>query len=211
MTINRFSMSYKDVEIEVLNASIHDLKVDALMCPTNKYLKMQEDFAKQIKEIGGEEIEREASSILKDYKNIPYLKDFNGTCPIGTAVITGAGKLNPRIKYIIHSPVINEPGELTKRTRILSAIRGVMQRAYESWWKLGLDEESNLCESIAIPGFKMGSHKLSKEKFARAIIDGLINHFNTWFVNAPLKKVILFDSDEELLEKYMQILKELED
>jgi len=204
-----YKMKYKDVQIQVIKGKISNLQVDAVMCPTNSYLRMEADVAKFLKEIGGSEIETEALNFLENYKDYSYLKDFEGSCPIGTAVITSAGKLIPNIKYVIHAPVINESGEQTKRTRILSAIRGVMQRAYEAWWKLGLNEKSNLCESIAIPGFKMGTERLSKAKISRAIIDGLVNQLNTWFVKAPLKKIILIDQDDELLQQHIKVLETL--
>ena len=82
-----------------------------------------------------------------------------------------------------------------------------MQRAYEAWWKLGLSEESEICESIAIPGSTVGTERLTKGKLARTIVDGLINQFNTWFVNAPLKRVVIFDNDEEILDELEKTLK----
>lgn len=205
----KYEMRYKDVLIQVVKGDIIELQVDAIVCPTNASLKMVKSIGKVLKDVGGFEIENEALEFLKNYKDHFFLKDFEGSCPIGTAVITSAGKLAPNIKYVIHAPIITNIGEKTKRTRILSAIRGVMQRAYEVWWKLGLDEDSNLCESLAIPRLRMQDDQISNKKLAGAVIDGLINQFNTWFVKAPLKKIILIDKNEELLQDYQEIMKSI--
>ena len=198
---------YKNLIIEVIHGSITDLEVDAIVNPANKYLKMGGGVALAIKRAAGQEVEDEALTMLKNYKKYPNLKDYGGFCPIGEAIVTSAGNLRPRIKFIIHAPTMNEPVEKSNRNRVLSAIRATMQRAYELWWNLGLDKDSVEVSSIAFPAMGTGAGKIPKNKAAKAIIDGLVNQMNTWFVKAPLRKIILCDINQEMVEEFKSALK----
>ena len=202
---------YKNLVIEVIYGSITDLNVDAIVNPANKYLEMGGGVALAIKKAAGQQVEDEALDKLKNHKNFTHLKDYNGICPIGEAVVTSAGNLKPKIKFIIHAPTMNEPVEKSNRNRVLSAVRATMQRAYELWWNLGLDKDSFEVYSIAFPAMGTGTGNMPKKKAARAIIDGIINQVNTYFVNAPLQKIILCDIDLEMVEEFKNALHFFED
>ena len=204
-------LKYKNLTIEIQYGSITDLEVDAIVNPSNKYLKMGGGVALAIKKAAGQQVEDEALEKLKNHKNYAHLKDYEGFCPIGEAVVTSAGNLEPKIKYIIHTPTMNESVEESNRNRILSAVRATMQRAYELWWNLGLEKDSVEVKSIAFPAMGTGAGRLPKNKAARAIIDGIINQINTYFVNAPLNKIILCDIDLEMVEEFKKALKYFED
>ncbi|NHI92793.1 MAG: hypothetical protein EAX96_09860 [Candidatus Lokiarchaeota archaeon] len=202
---------YKNLVIQVFHGNITDLTVDAIVNPSNKYLKMDSGIALAIKKAAGKVVEDEAFNILKNYKNQSHLKDYGGFCPIGEAVITTAGNLKPNIKFIIHTPIMNDLIEESNRNRLLSAIRATMQRAYELWWNLGLDKDSVEVKSIAFPAMGIESGGITKKKSAKAIIDGIINQSNTYFVNAPLNNIILCDIDLEMVEEFKNGLKYFEE
>ena len=194
-----------------MHGSITELEVDAIVNPANKYLKMGGGVALAIKKAAGQQVEDEALEKLKNHKNYSHLKDYEGFCPIGEAVVTSSGNLKPKIKFIIHAPTMNEPVEKSNRNRVLSAVRATMQRVYELWRNLGLEKNSVELNSIAFPAMGTGAGKLPKKKAARAITDGIINQVNTHFVNAPLSKIILCDIDLEMVEEFKKALEFFED
>lgn len=116
------------VRIEVLEADIARLEVDAIANAANDHLWMGSGVAGAIKREGGDEIEREAVA--------------KGPIPVGTAVATGAGRLPAR--WVIHGAVMDQ-------TLTTSADR--IQRTVESC--LALADELG-CASLALPAFGTG-------------------------------------------------------
>lgn len=173
---------YKDTKIEVIYGNITNLKVDGIVNTTNSLMKMDGGVAGRIKIAAGEEIEKEV---------IKNLKKIGGQCPIGKVILTSAGKLQPNIKYIIHAPIINEPTESSSQNRIKSAVRGVMNKVYE----INLNEPGKFA-TIAFPAMGFEAGEVLKDKIAQAMVDGIINYFNTT-VNTSVKSVIFCDTNEE--------------
>ncbi|MHA1298147.1 MAG: macro domain-containing protein [Candidatus Helarchaeota archaeon] len=177
-----YDTQYNQTKIKVIHDSITNLNVDAIVNPANSYMKMGGGVAKAIKKAAGQEVEGEA---------IKKLKEFNGQCPIGKAILTSAGKLKPNIKYIIHAPTMNNPVEPSNINRIKSAVRGVMGRVYE----FNIIESEKIV-SLAFPAMGTGAGKVPKNKAAQAIVDGIINYFNTT-VNFSLALIFLCDINKE--------------
>src|SRR5438067_2622609 len=80
------------LELEVLEADIAALAVDAIANAANDHLWMGAGVAGAIKRAGGAEIEREAVA--------------QGPVAVGEAVATGAGRLPAR--WVIHAAVMGQ-------------------------------------------------------------------------------------------------------
>jgi O-acetyl-ADP-ribose deacetylase (regulator of RNase III) len=132
-------------EVEVLEADIAALEVDAVANAANDHLWMGAGVAGAIKRAGGDEIEREAIA--------------KGPVEVGDAVATGAGRLPAR--YVIHGAVMGQDlrtdGELVRRTT---------RRCLEVADELG-------CESVALPAFGTGVGGLPLEECARVMVDAV--------------------------------------
>lgn len=187
---------YNETIIQVILDSITNLKVDAIVNPANSLMKMGGGVAKAIKNAAGNKVEDEA---------IKKLETFKGLCPIGSSILTSAGNLKPNINYIIHAPTMNNPVEPSNTNRIRSAVRGVMKTVYNH-----NIEESEKILSLAFPAMGTGAGKVPKNKAAQAIIDGIINYFNTT-VNFNLDKIILCDINEEQVEEFRKTLLDIID
>src|SRR5207237_1834328 len=94
------------VQLEVVEGDITRLEVDAIANAANDHLWMGAGVAGAIKRAGGEEIEREAVA--------------KGPIAIGTAVATGAGRLQAR--YVVHGAVMGQDlrtnAELVEQTTL---------------------------------------------------------------------------------------------
>ncbi|AFZ70449.1 putative phosphatase, C-terminal domain of histone macro H2A1 like protein [Caldisphaera lagunensis DSM 15908] len=119
-------------------------EVEAIVNPANSYLIMGGGVAGAIKKKGGKIIEEEA---LK-YSPID----------IGKAVLTNAGKLKAR--FVIHSPTMKYPGELTNENNVRSSIKAALKIALEKGIK-----------SIAFPGMGTGVGGISYNLGAKILIE----------------------------------------
>src|SRR3989338_1104015 len=123
-----------------------------------------------IKKIGGEEIEMEAVS--------------NAPIPIGSAVLTTAGKL--RCKHVIHAPTMEQPASLIDVGNVKEATRAALECA----------DENNL-KRIAIPGMGTGVGGVPRDNAANAMIGVIVN-----FEGKSLEEVILVDRNEEMVKEW---------
>jgi O-acetyl-ADP-ribose deacetylase (regulator of RNase III) len=128
--------------LEVVDGDIAALEVDAIANAANDHLWMGVGVAGAIKRAGGDEIEREAVS--------------KGPVPVGSAVATGAGRLQAR--YVIHGAVMGQDlrtsAELIERTT-----RSCIALADE----LG-------CDSLALPAFGTGVGGFPLDQCARIMV-----------------------------------------
>jgi O-acetyl-ADP-ribose deacetylase (regulator of RNase III) len=130
------------VELEVVEADITALKVDAVVNAANDHLWMGSGVAGAIKRAGGVEIEREAMA--------------KGPVAVGDAVATTAGDLPAR--YVIHGAVMGQdlrtdPAKIERTTR----------RCLELAQELGV-------RTIAFPALGTGVGGLAPEASARAMV-----------------------------------------
>jgi len=131
------------LELEVVEGDITSLDVDAIANAANDHLWMGAGVAGAIKRAGGEEIEREAVA--------------KGPIPIGTAVATGAGRLQAR--YVVHGAVMGQDlrtnAELVEQTTLSC---------------LAVADELG-CESLALPAFGTGVGGFPLDECARLMVD----------------------------------------
>ena len=128
--------------LEVVESDITQLDVDAIANAANDHLWMGGGVAGAIKRAGGDEIEREAMR--------------NAPAPVGTAVVTSAGRLPAR--HVVHGVVMGQDLHTTPEL-VARATRSCLEVADE----LG-------AESLALPAFGTGMGGLPLTDAARAIV-----------------------------------------
>ena len=163
------------MKVTIIKGDITNLAVDAIVNAANSYGYMGGGVAGAIKKIGGEEIEMEAVS--------------NAPIPIGSAVLTTAGKL--RCKHVIHAPTMEQPASLIDVGNVEEATRAALECA----------DENNL-KRIAIPGMGTGVGGVPTDKAAKAMIEVIVN-----FEEKSLEEVILVDRNEEMVKEWNKVFK----
>lgn len=84
------------ISIQIKKGSVVDQLVEAVVCSANNWLVLGTGNAGEIREAGGQAVQRECDKMIKENQNKPF--------PIGRAVATGTGKLKKRgYKIIIHA------------------------------------------------------------------------------------------------------------
>jgi len=135
-------------EVEVQQADITKLDVDAIANAANNHLWMGAGVAGALKRAGGDEIEREAIA--------------KGPIAVGEAVATSAGRL--QAKWVIHGAVMAQDlrtdADLVERTT-----RSVLRVADE----LG-------AESVALPAFGTGVGGFPLDECARLMVAAVRAH-----------------------------------
>jgi len=135
-------------DIEVLEADITALEVDAVVNAANNHLWMGGGVAGAIKRKGGAEIEAEAVR--------------QGPLAVGESVVTGAGSLPAR--YVIHAAVMGQDLQ-TDADNIRRATQTALERAKE----LGV-------ETVAFPALGTGVGGFPVAEAARIMIGEARNH-----------------------------------
>jgi O-acetyl-ADP-ribose deacetylase len=131
------------MEVEVVEADITTVPVDAIANAANDRLWMGAGVAGAIKRAGGAEIEREAVA--------------KGPLEVGDAVATGAGRLSAR--WVVHGAVMGQD----LRTDA-EKIRRTTRRCLEVADEVG-------AESLALPAFGTGVGGFPAEDSARVMTD----------------------------------------
>jgi O-acetyl-ADP-ribose deacetylase (regulator of RNase III) len=139
---NRVTIKLNDTQLDLVEADITELAVDAIVNPANGDLKLGSGVAGAIRQKGGPSIQKECDRI--------------GGTPVGTAVITGAGEL-PQ-KHVIHA-VGPRMGEGEEDRRLASAVRS----------SLALADRHNL-KSIAVPAISTGNFDVPVGRCARVTL-----------------------------------------
>ena len=139
MKQNRLSIRLNETRLDLIEADITELSVDAIVNPANEKLKLGSGVAGAILEKGGMSIQKECNRI--------------GGTAVGTAVITGAGDLEAH--HVIHA-VGPKMGEGDEDRKLSSAVRS----------SLALADRHGL-RSIAIPAISTGVFEFPIDRCAR--------------------------------------------
>ena len=131
------------MELEVVQADITELEVDAIANAANDQLWMGMGVAGAIKRAGGDEIEAEAMA--------------KGPIAVGDAVATTAGRLPAR--HVIHGAVMGQ--DLRTTTDL---VRRTTRRCLEVADELG-------ARSLALPAFGTGAGGLPAEECAAVMVE----------------------------------------
>ncbi|BAJ51227.1 Appr-1-p processing enzyme family [Candidatus Caldarchaeum subterraneum] len=168
----------RDTEVICLKGDITEVEADAIVNAANQWLKMGGGVAGAILRKGGPSIQEECDRI--------------GYCPVGGAVITGAGKL--RARYVIHAvgPRMGEGDEERKlRDAVINSLK--------------LADTYNLT-SIAMPAISTGAFGYPLEEAAKVIITAVTDYLLR--ENSGLKKVLFVLYDEHAFRVFQRLLEE---
>lgn len=128
--------------LELVEADITDLEVDAVVNAANQHLQLGAGVAGAIRAKGGPSIQEECNRI--------------GGTPVGTAVMTGAGNLKAR--QVIHA-VGPQMGEGDEDKKLASAVRSALALADRHGMK-----------SIALPAISTGIFGFPLDRAARIML-----------------------------------------
>lgn len=161
------------MQLEVVEGDIAKLAVDAVANAANDHLWMGAGVAGALKRAGGEEIEREAVA--------------QGPIPLGSAVVTGAGRLPAR--YVIHGAVMGQ--DLRTDAEL---VRGTTRSCLTLADELG-------CATLALPAFGTGVGGLPLDECARAMVAEV-----STFEAASLQRVVFAVFGEQARAAFEQAL-----
>lgn len=139
------------------------VKADAIVNPANSLMVMGGGVAGAIKRAAGDEVEQEAR------KKAPV--------PVGKAIVTGAGKLQPRIKAVIHAPTMERPTMPTTPEKVFRAAKAALQAAAQHGF-----------ETIAMPALGAGVGRVPVKDSVEKILEAVVEH---WSKNDLPKKLLL--------------------
>jgi len=142
MAENKLSLELNGTILELIEADITELEVDAIVNAANEQLELGSGVAGAIRDKGGASIQEECHRI--------------GSTPVGTAVMTGAGDL--KAKQVIHA-VGPRKGEGDEDRKLASAVRAAMALA-----------DRNGLRSIALPAISTGNFGFPVDRAARIML-----------------------------------------
>jgi O-acetyl-ADP-ribose deacetylase (regulator of RNase III) len=142
MPENKLSLELNGTTLELIEADITELDVEAVVNAANEDLQLGTGVAGAIRNKGGPSIQEECDRI--------------GHTPVGTAVMTGAGDL--KAKQVIHA-VGPRYGEGDDDRKLASAVRASLALA-----------DRNGLRSIALPAISTGNFGFPTDRAARVML-----------------------------------------
>ncbi len=144
----RLTLRCNGVEIVLAVGDITEAECDAVVNPANSLMIMGGGVAGALRRAAGQEVEAEAR------KHAPV--------PVGRAIATSAGRLAPRIRYIIHAPTMERPAMRTTEGKVEKAAYAALHMASE----LGVG-------CVAFPAMGAGVGGLDAEESMAAMLRAL--------------------------------------
>jgi len=139
---NRIVITMNNTTLELVEGDITDLDGEAIVNAANENLVLGGGVAGTIKRRGGPSVQEECRRI--------------GSTGVGTAVITGAGKM--KFRHVIHA-VGPKMGEGDEDRKLSAAVRS----------SLALADRHGL-KSVAIPAISTGNYGFPVERCARILL-----------------------------------------
>jgi O-acetyl-ADP-ribose deacetylase (regulator of RNase III) len=167
--------------IELIQGDITKVEADAIVNAANTSLLGGGGVDGAIHRAGGKAILEECIKI----------RERQGSCKTGEAVITTAGNLPA--KYVIHTvgPVYNSGGEKVEK---------LLANAYSNSLKLAVE---NNVETIAFPNISTGIYRFPKDRAAQIAVETVSLFLKE---NSSIKKVIFVCFDDENYNQYKELL-----
>ncbi len=168
------------MELHLVKADITTIEIDAIVNAANTSLLGGGGVDGAIHRKGGKKILEECIAI----------RNKQGGCKVGEAVITSAGNLPS--KFVIHTvgPVWNQDNIETDK---------LLSNCYQNSLNLALKHH---IQSIAFPNISTGIYHFPKEKAAQIAINTVINYKDI----KHFKKILFVCFDEENYKIYHQFL-----
>ncbi len=166
--------------IAIAKGDITLVECDAVVNPANSLMIMGGGVAGALRRAAGEEVEAEAR--------------HKAPVPVGKAITTSAGKLAPRIKFIIHAPTMERPAMRTTKSKVVKATKAALEEAARQG-----------VECITFPALGAGVGGLSASESLEAMLEALDEHLAS-SKNGAKKIIFIAYSDSDL----KQFLKTLE-
>ena len=138
----------EEVTFRLVQGDITERDVDAIVNAANSHLRHGGGVAGAIVRKGGQVIQEESDRI--------------GFVPVGSAVITGAGKLPA--KFVIHA-VGPRMGEGNEDMKLKSAVRSILEIA-----------SANRIRRIAMPAISSGIFGFPKDRCAAILVQGALQY-----------------------------------
>ncbi|GBC69688.1 O-acetyl-ADP-ribose deacetylase [archaeon HR01] len=169
-------MRVGSTEIALLKGDITLCDVEAVVNAANSMLKMGGGVAGAILRRGGQSIQEECDRI--------------GYCPVGGAVITGAGRL--RARYVIHA-VGPRMGEGDEDRKLSDAVLNTLKLATQYNVK-----------SLAFPAISTGVFGFPKKRCAEIMIGTTIDYLLR--ERTSLEKILFVLYDDETYRVFEEVL-----
>lgn len=173
---NRIALDLDGTALEIVDGDITELDVDALVNPANEQLKLGSGVAGAIRDKGGPSVQEECDRI--------------GGTPVGTAVMTGAGKL--RARQVIHA-VGPRMGEGDEDRKLSSAVRSALALA-----------DRNALRSIALPAISTGTFGFPLDRAARIMLTEIHRYIQG---GTKLEKVVVSLYGDEAFQTFRRELR----
>ena len=175
-TQKKITLQLEETILELVEGDITEMDVEALVNPANESLKLGTGVAGAIKRRGGPTIQEECDRI--------------GSTAVGTAVMTGAGKL--KVKRVIHA-VGPKMGEGDEDRKLASAVRSA----------LALSDRNGL-RSIAIPAISTGNFGFPMDRAARLMLTEIHRYLQG---GTKLQRVIVCLKGDEAFDAFRRELR----
>jgi len=146
--------------VRLVRGDITEVEVDAFVYDITSDVKLGSGIGGAIQQRGGVVIQKELDAI--------------GSCPVGEAVVTGAGLLTATSIIHVNGPKFREDDEEGK---LRKATRSALERAAERGF-----------ESIALPPIGTGLYQVPMELCARVMLDSVAEHLR----NGTTLREVLF-------------------
>lgn len=169
--------------LELIHGDITKIKVDAIVNAANTSILGGGGVDGAIHRAGGKVILEECVTI----------RNRQGGCKVGEAVITTAGKLSA--KFVIHTVGPAWNGGNNNEEKLLYS-------AYTNSLKIAVN---NQIQTIAFPNISTGIYRFPKKIAAKVAIDSVTNFSLT---SNDIKKVIFVCFDSENYNIYKSLLKD---
>ena len=170
-TERRLALELDGTQLKLVEGDITELEIDALVNAANENLKLGTGVAGAILRKGGQSVQDECNRI--------------GHTPVGTAVMTGAGKL--KAKQVIHA-VGPRMGEGDEDRKLASAVRSALALA-----------DRNGLRSIAIPAISTGNFGFPMDRAARIMLTEIHRYLQG---GTKLEKVVVCLRGDEAFDSF---------